>query len=155
MNEATASGKFQKLFRQRNPDAVLIKHRDTSMVGCPDASVTGNGRVVWLEYKFDLLKPWMNKMGTNELALELLRRHSKGAEAQRSMMNKLNLAAASLYIFWIHRTGIWVVDPVTLQVFHTDKVEHVCLLVENYLKGEEMLTYPNHLHLDFVDSLGI
>lgn len=143
MNEAQASAKFQKMFRQRNPGAVLIKHRDSSMVGCPDASATGNGRVVWLEYKFDLYKKWMDGPRTSpDLGRELLVRHSKGAEAQRAMMNRLNRAAASLYIMWVHKTGIFVVDPVTLNVYQTVKEEQVCSLVESYLNGTRILGWP-------------
>lgn len=105
------------------------------MVGCPDSSVTGNGRVVWLEYKFDYLKPWMEKGSGSELAQRLLVQHSKGAEAQRSMMDRLGRASASLYIMWVHKTACYVIDPVTLQSCEAGKLEHLCDIVMWHLEG--------------------
>ena len=101
MNESTVSGAFQKLCREMLPGCVLIKHADKSMIGVPDASLTHNGRTVWLEYKFIGPK---TKGVTAQFMLDGVWSPEDVAAAsptQYDMVKRLAVAGHALYIFWV------------------------------------------------------
>ena len=101
MNESTVSSAFQKVFRERVPGVVLVKHADKSMIGLPDASVTHNKRTLWMEYKFIGPK-------TKGVYADFMRDGAwsimdvvTASPTQYDMMCRLGRAGLSIYVFWV------------------------------------------------------
>lgn len=111
MNESSASSPFMKQLRETLPHSVVVKHRDASMIGLPDCSVTFQGHVLWLEFKFFDWLGWMEGLSVEARAQRMLDLSSKKAPKQRAMMEDLDRAAGSLYITWVNKTGVYIVNP--------------------------------------------
>ena len=122
MTEASVSSPLMKALRETLPGCVVVKHRDASMIGLPDCSITYGGHVLWLEFKLFEWKKWMDDFKTNhDLGMELLRLATESAPTQRAMMDKLYQASASLYVIWIKKTSVLIVDPVRGSVICSPK----------------------------------
>jgi hypothetical protein len=98
MNEASVSSDFMSRLRKRLPGAVVVKHRDASMIGLPDCSVTFNGRTWWIEFK--LFRPgarWDGRLNVPAIA--------NASPTQREMMNRLLNASGgrALYLVWVKK----------------------------------------------------
>lgn len=111
---------------------MVFKHRDASMIGLPDCSVTFNEKTYWLEFKYLLMKhKWDKIMEGRELeamvkgpysgwlmiALEILAEVSKKAPVQRELLDRLSVQTPTYYIFWIKKTKVILVDLRNLKVY--------------------------------------
>jgi len=102
MNEASVSSAFQTQLRNALPGAVVIKHRDASMIGMVDASVTFNNHTVWMEYK--IIKPvtkgvegraFMKTGVWSPLAV------ASASPTQFEFAKGLAKAGRCVYLFWV------------------------------------------------------
>lgn len=136
-DEKSASAPFMKDLRQLLPGAEVIKHADSSMIGLPDCSVTFNTHVAWLEFKFDLLDNKVEDLlGDPEmLALFLLARHRKGAETQYEKVCSLGRQALGLYVFFVHKTCVVLLEPNTLACRKVEDATEAASLVAKLMRS--------------------
>lgn len=116
-NEKTASTQFMSDLRGELPGGEVLKHADTAMIGLPDCSVTYNTHVAWLEFKFDFLDDRIEDLLADGdptfLATFLLGRHRKTAETQYQKVCSLGRQSLGLYVFFVHKTCVVVLEPIT------------------------------------------
>jgi hypothetical protein len=124
MNEASVLSPFMKKLRKRMPGAVIVKHRDSSMIGLPDFSITFRGHVIWLEAKLYN----MPKRFSYDWSI-FLKKAQEGSPTQAAMMGRLAKASASLYLIWIKKTCLLVFEPISGQ----------CKQVKNSSEGVELI----------------
>lgn len=116
MNEASVSSPWMSGIRKALPGAVVVKHRDASMIGLVDCSVTYKTHVLWAEFKLYDWHDRFSTMNNKERALWCLEDSTKKAPTQRETAEALSRASACLYIIWIKKTQVLVVEPVTQSV---------------------------------------
>jgi hypothetical protein len=101
--------------RELLPLAEVIKHRDASMIGLPDCSITFNTHALWVEFKlYPMARAWE---GLDDLALaaECLKKAVEESPTQASKVKSLHRASWALYVIWVKKTCVLVIDPVTLE----------------------------------------
>lgn len=120
MNEASVSAPWMKEMRARLPGAKVIKHRDASMIGLPDCSITWNKRIFWVEFKL-WVPPvsWDSNEGAPYLDL------AEKSPAQYAQMLEFGRQAhASFYLVWVKKSRFvqyW--NPVSGQVVYTSSTK--------------------------------
>jgi len=109
MTEASVLSTFMTRLRAEMPEAVVVKHRDASMIGLPDFSVTYMGHVLWGEAKLVTVpKKW-----DGHFYRQFYDQVRLASPAQSTMMDKLCRASLALYFIWIKKTGLYVVNPLS------------------------------------------
>lgn len=111
MTEATVLSAFMTRLRELMPKAVVVKHRDASMIGLPDFSVTVNTHVLWGEAKLYKWEGWMSPADPEALAGRLVTKARAGAETQNAMMNRLHEASCAVYVFFVKKSFVVMATP--------------------------------------------
>lgn len=143
MNESSVSSPFMKALREALPGSVVVKHRDASMIGLPDCSVTYGSHVLWLEFKLFEYKKFMDSFTTSyDMGHFLLEEATKAAPTQRAMMNRMGAQAAALYVMWVKKTSVLVVNPVTGLVVGMPKTFGAVELVARMMKAWIPMPFP-------------
>ena len=101
MNESSCSSVFQTQLRRALPGAEVIKHRDGTMIGMVDASVTARKKTLWIEYKF--IGP-----NTKGVTAEFMKSGAWSAHdvamaspTQYATARRLATAGHCVYLFWV------------------------------------------------------
>lgn len=106
MNEASKLSPFMTSLRENLPGAVVVKHRDGSMIGMVDFSVTWKRRTMWGEAKLYEL-PKRKEMTVQDW----LRKAKEESPTQAGMAERLNQTSVCLYFIWIKKTKLIVISP--------------------------------------------
>lgn len=135
MNESTVSSAFMKQLREAVPGALVFKHRDASMIGLPDCSVTYNQKAFWFEFKLFPMKnkwiDWRHSYAIDECMIEA----TKKAPAQRELMNRLATQCPAYYIIWLKKTCVAFVHPLTLEITFAETTAQAVAIAATILKG--------------------
>lgn len=106
MNEASKLGPFMTKLRENLPGSVVIKHRDGSMIGMVDFSVTWEHRTMWGEAKLYAL-PRRKEM----TVADWLKKAQDESPTQADMVRRLNRTSICLYFIWIKKVKLIVASP--------------------------------------------
>lgn len=140
-DEKSASAPWMKEMRSLLHGAEVVKHSDGSMIGLPDCSVTYGGRVAWVEFKFDFLDDRIEDLLGDEdptfLAMFLLTRHRKNAEAQYEKVCALGRQSLGLYLFFVHKTCVVALEPTTGACRKTKDAAEAASLVAKVMRRWE------------------
>jgi hypothetical protein len=140
MNESTVSSAFQKKLRESIPGVEVIKHADRSMIGCPDATITGNKRTLWVEYKFIHGKTKGVTSAFNRNGVWKPADVAAASPTQFGIMQRLATAGHAFYM-------LWVVDyKAVLQ-----RVGHICIW--HPITGKVIIANGNDGLVTFVGEL--
>lgn len=135
MNESTVSSAFMKQLREAVPGALVFKHRDASMIGLPDCSVTYNQKAFWFEFKlFPMKKKWID-WRTYFVIVECMIEATKKAPAQRELMNRLAAQCPAYYIIWLKKTCVVFVHPLTLSITSFETTAQAVAFIAELLKA--------------------
>jgi hypothetical protein len=119
------------------PGAVIVKHRDASMIGLPDFSITYKGHVIWCEGK--LFTPPKKKILSDD---DYVRKAQEESPAQARMMYSMGKASWSLYIIWIKKTKIIVADPTSAVVISYSKPSQAAHLIVDLFNAWQEVPHP-------------
>lgn len=132
MNESSVSSPLMEGLREGLPGSVVVKHRDASMIGLVDCSVTYGGHVLWLEFKLYSVPrswDWLEEASALEAAAFLLAKARKDAPKQFDLACRLHEASRCLYVVWLKKTCVFIVDPVSL----------ACIRVKRTIQAVDLL----------------
>lgn len=131
MNEKSVSSPFMHDLRLALPDAEVIKHRDTGMVGLPDCSVTYDRQpALWLEFKF--YTPLKTKeKSTQEIMSEMIAE----SPVQFQMMKRMAIQGRAFYILWVRKTHVTLWHPITREIRKVKNTAEMVKLVAYIARG--------------------
>lgn len=122
MDESSVSSDFMALLRKHHDKPEVIKHKDSTMIGLVDCSVTGWGRTSWIEFKF--LKPTRTwDMDDTEFLLERAVRQARESKTQYALAGRLMSKGRMFYMTWVKKSKrilFWLPDGVLLKVVETN-----------------------------------
>lgn len=158
MNESSCSSVFQTQLRRALPGAEVIKHRDGTMIGMVDASVTARKKTLWVEYKFigpqtkGVTADFMKK---GQWSPELV---AKASPTQYDMACRLARAGRCIYLFWVldpfavrkRVAYVQMWHPITLKQISLEDTSEAVFRVCQFFKPEES-TVPQ-LFKEFFES---
>lgn len=143
MTEATVLAPFMKKMRELLPLAQVVKHRDASMIGLPDFSITHNTHVLWCEAKlFVLPRKWNGD--APGLASELTKKAQEDSPTQTEMMKKMHRASASLYVIFVKKTFVALVDPETLSAWTFNNSSLAAQFLADRMNHWTPVPFPNY-----------
>jgi hypothetical protein len=130
MREASALAPFHKALRKRLLGSVVVKHRDASMIGLVDTSITWQGRTIWAEGKLYNL-PHSGDPGYEHW----LRIAQEDSPTQAEFAKKLNKTSCCVYVIFIKKTCVYIGWPDT----GGQPGPHVCVRVKNTSQAVERI----------------
>lgn len=145
MNEASVSSPLMEKVRELLPGSVVVKHRDASMIGLVDCSVTYGGHVLWLEFKLYEVPAswdWMEEGDALEASATLLAKARKAAPKQFDLACRFRKASACLYVFWLKKTCLFLVDPVSMDCARVDETKQASALLVAAMYTWERTEFP-------------
>lgn len=129
------------------PGAVIIKHRDASMIGLPDFSITYRGHVLWCEAKLFVLPK--KKIVSDD---DWLKKAQKESPAQANTMQELNKASWSLYIIFIKKTKVIIADPASRAIISYSKPRDAVQLIQDLFTAWAEIPHPKLDHLELLTT---
>lgn len=122
MDESSVSSDFMALLRKDPERPEVIKHKDSTMIGLVDCSVTGWGRTTWIEFKF--LRPTPSwDMGDTVFLMERALRQAKESKTQYDLAGRLMKKGRFFYMTWVKKSKrilFWLPGGVLLKVVSTN-----------------------------------
>lgn len=138
MKEASALSPFHAKLRKRLPGSAVVKHRDASMIGLMDTSITWQGRTIWAEGKLYNL-PKAGDPGY-EHWLQIAQEDSP---TQAEFAKKMNRTSCCVYIIFIKKTCIYIGWPEGGEFVKVRKpaeaVERIFIMFDNWRKNPHLL----------------
>jgi hypothetical protein len=129
MTESSVSSPFMTLLRRELPGSVVVKHRDASMIGLPDCSVSWHQRTLWLEFKLINL-PRSGVIDVLKIA--------EASPVQYEMMKKLcRQSFGAFYIIFVKkakRIKLWV-PPGSNRITHLVEFSTIAEVAQ-YIKDQ-------------------
>lgn len=133
MKEASVLAPFHKKVKERLRGSIVVKHRDASMIGMVDTSITFQGRTLWAEGKLYAL-PRSGDPGPDFWRAKAMQE----SPAQARMVSNYNCTSACIYIIWIKKTCVYIGYDVgkMLKVADTPRaVERIKVIFDNWQRG--------------------
>lgn len=146
MNESSVSSPLMEGLREDLPGSVVVKHRDASMIGLVDCSVTHQSHVLWLEFKLYPVLPswdWMEDGDVLEASAFLLAKARKEGAKQFDLACRFREASACLYVFWLKKTCVLIVDPVSLCCARVRRTSDAVAWLALHMQAWQAVRWPS------------
>jgi hypothetical protein len=146
--ETTVSSPFMSQLRLALPGSEVVKHRDASMIGLLDCSVTWNKTISWIEFKRWLpSKEWSTRFEHFGASVEIpFEKIAEESPTQYDMAKRMQVQASlCLYIVWVNRTrriGVWEPNTSPTHAYYFARTPEV---VEYVVKRLHQITFSTVL----------